>query len=117
MSGILGYGKPFVWGYTQNLEPVTDIEVYTELLRDIETRRVGWDHVGPVLVMTTHMVTDHNHLHPGSPPVTFETYVTCERSCPPEIAEVWEGFIARYVTRPYAAAADLERHTHPQEDA
>lgn len=110
----------FIWGYTQAGDPITDIDQFDAVLADIATRRIGYTDVGPMIVITTHLVVDSNHLHRGNPPITFETYVTAAREgATDRVLGLWEGFTRRYSSRAHAekgheqtvhaVAADIRR--------
>ena len=53
--------------------PISSEEM-TRLYADPDSRRVGQDRIGPLLVSTVHLVMDHQ-FDPDGPPLIFETMI------------------------------------------
>ena len=94
----------FIYGYTEDGAPITDVWEFERLLRDIDARRVDHTDLAVVQVFTTNLLTDHNFTDPGRPPITFETWVEALPHCPAQVAQDWNNATFRYPNRVAAQA-------------
>lgn len=94
----------FIYGYTEDGAPITDVWEFERLLRDIDARRVDLTDLAVMVVHTTNLLTDHNFTDPGRPPITFETWVEALPHCPAQVAQDWNNATFRYPNRVAAQA-------------